>query len=467
MSALHYLRVLRNKLVGLPQTTNRLDSLDTRINELTGQLSTLAEQLRALHNDDERTREDIAALHADVTAQQSLIRDLPQQHDSALQDLADRIGADTTALFGRHANLFHARPPRAPTPPRSAANAIERIGFLVHSKELLNHYGCVWDLMPEGSFDVVLHGTSGLPQPADLTRWKCNVTSTRALLDADRFYRVLVSNHPVSDHGEPLIKRLGQTNVRFMYAAGKSGWNLSAWNRLYDVVMCFGPYHALNFSQASDAIVVQMGYPRFDRFFNDHVDREALARAQGCNPAKQTIVWLPTQGAISSLGHFDAEIGALTDRYNVIVKVHPLTPTAEPGRIEALKRLGLTRVITDSEDNLPLYQLADFMLFDYGGPPLAGIYTDKRMVLLNVPGAADDSLTGDDSPDVSIRKHLVNIEATDNALAALLADETTWTTQQHARRTLRSLYFAPHHGFSSHVAAQTLLNVSKLLPGEI
>lgn len=466
MSALHYLRVLRNKLVGLAQTTSRLDALDLRINDLSSQLSALADQLRASDTQGARARDDIAALHADLTAQHALVSALPGQHHAALDQLGDRIGADTSALFGRHANLFHARPPRAPAPLHTAT-VIDRIAFLVHSKELLNHYGCVWDLMPEGSFDVVLHGKAGLPTAADLARWNCNVTTTRALLDAGQAYRCLVSNHPVSDDGEPLIKRLAEINIRFMYAAGKSGWNLSSWNRLYDVVLCFGPYHAVNFSQACDAVIVQMGYPRFDRYFNAKVDRKALAEAQGCNPAKPTVVWLPTQGALSSLGHFDAEIGALTDRYNVIVKVHPLTPSAEPLRIAALNRLNLTRIITDAEDNLPLYQLADVMLFDYGGPPLAGIYADKRMVLLNVPGAADDHLTGDDSPDISIRRHLVNVNVDDNALAGLLADEATWTLQQHARRTLRSLYFAPHHGFSSHVAAQTLLNVDKLLTTEI
>nr|WP_314364006.1 CDP-glycerol glycerophosphotransferase family protein [uncultured Achromobacter sp.] len=457
MNALQPLRVLRDKLLGLGQTTHRLEKLDLRLNQLTGQLDDMTIQLRAADQRGAQAQDQIAAMQADISR-------LPQQQNVALDVLANRIAADTRELFGRHANLFHARPPRASTQRRTDANVIERIAFLVHSKELLNHYSCIWDLMPKGSFDVLLHGEGELPQAADLARWDCGVAPTQAVLDEGKAYRYLVSNHPVSDFGEPLIKRLAETNIRFMYAAGKSRWNLSRWNQLYDIILCFGPYHAINFSHACDAAIVQMGYPRFDRYFNDVVDREALARAQGCDPAKPTVVWLPTQGALTSLGHFDAEISALTSRYNVIVKVHPLTPVAEPDRIDKLRQLNFTRIISNSEDNLPLYQLADYMLFDYGGPPMAGIYADKRMVLLNVPGAADDALTGDDSPDVSIRKQLINVTAEEGALASLLSDDAVWSTQQHARRTLRSLYFAPHYGFSAQVAAQALLNLDKLLP---
>ena len=470
MATLQYLRALRNKLLGLAHTTQRLDGLELSLRELsselvesTAQLRMLTDQsakfsdlLRAANDRCAHTEEQIVKVHADVSR-------LPSTHDAALGLLRDNMNADINALFGRHANLFRARAPRADIGRPNSGSTIDRIAFLVHSEELLNHYGCVWDLMPEGSFDVLLHGAAAQSLTANLTRWKCGVATTRTLLDSGQHYRYMVSNHPVSDDGEPLIKRLAASNIRFMYAAGKSRWNLSSWNQLYDVIMCFGPYHAINFSHACDATIVQMGYPRFDRYFNDIVDRESLARSQGCDPAKPTVVWLPTQGALSSLGHFDTEIAALMDRYNVVVKVHPLTPLAEPDRIAALNRLGLTRVIVDSEDNLPLYQLADYMLFDYGGPPLAGIYADKRMVLLNVPGASDDTLTGNDSPDVTIRKQLVNVNSHDKALAGLLENESAWMVQQHARRTLRSLYFAPHYGFSSHIAAKTLLNLDKLV----
>jgi hypothetical protein len=153
----------------------------------------------------------------------------------------------------------------------------------------------------------------------------------------------------------------------------------------------------------------------------------------------------------------------LTAKYNVVVKVHPLMPGSEPERVAALRQHPFTDFIADASDNLPLYQLADFMLFDYGGPPFAGIYTDKRMVLLNVPQAEKDALTGEDSTDISIRRTIVNVDADDGDLARLLADDEMWAAQKAQRQALRKLYFAPYYGFSAQIAASALSNLDQIL----
>ena len=301
---------------------------------------------------------------------------------------------------------------------------IDKIAFLVHSKELLNHFSCIWDALPQDSFDVLLHGEADLPAGEAFAPWHCQVFHTTDILGKKLKYRYLVSNHPVDTSGEPLIKRLAQVNVRFMYAAGKSGWNLSSWNALYDVILCFGPYHAGYFSRHTKATIVQIGYPRLDRYFTSPSDAAALSSSLGCAPDKKTVVWLPTHGAVSSLGHFNEEIAALTER-NVLVKVHPLTPRSDPAAIDALSQLPFTRLIVDSTDNLPLYQIADYMLFDYGGPPLAGIYTNKKMILLNIPGAEQDALIGRHSPD-ALRNYIIAVEPQMQAIAGLLENDSVF-----------------------------------------
>lgn len=355
---------------------------------------------------------------------------------------------------------------KASTAQKLAANFLvaNRIGFLIHNLELVNHYACVWDILPEDSFDVVLHGDAVGTEPAFFNdHWKCNVVNADDVICSSARYPYLVSNHAVELSEIPLIKQLGRVNIRFMYAAGKSGWNLSDWNKLYDVIFCFGPYHAAKFSDSTESVVLQMGYPRFDRYFTQQPDRDDLHARYGCDPSKKTVVWLPTWKTLSSVTYFDVEISALTELYNVIVKLHPLMPESEPERVEVLLRHHFTHVITDSSDNLPLYQLADFMLFDYGGPPLAAIYADKNLILLNVDGAADDDLTGEDSPDITIRRHLVNVNSADNAIAELLADTSLWEQQRPVRRALRKTYFAPYFGFSSQVAANALLNMKHVV----
>lgn len=339
-----------------------------------------------------------------------------------------------------------------------------KIGFLVHSLELINHFGCVWDQLPTGSFEVVLYDIAQGEAQAALKRWSCQTRTTDEILRSGARYRYLVSNHPVvGAYDPPLVLQLADHNIRFMYAAGKTGWNLSPWNQLYDVIMCFGPYHAAAFADVCDALILQMGYPRFDLYFNNAPDRSKLLEKYHCDPTKKTVVWLPTWKDLSSVGLFDEEISRLTDTYNVVIKLHPMMPPSEPHRVDALRRHPFTKVITDTSDNLPLYHLADYMLFDYGGPPMAALYTNKNFLLLNVPGASGDAFTGSDSPDITLRKHFTNIESGMGELAELLADDTLWDEHEVMRANLRKRYFAPYFGFASKVAAEALLHMDHIV----
>lgn len=422
MGLIDQVQRLRRRLLGLDAAQERFDLLQQRIDTVGGDLGKLGSDMASLRQ----------VVHRLVDGQRLAAR--------------DGAPAATVARGGLY------RPARS-----------ERLGFLLHSLELVNHYGSVWDLMEPGSFEVVLHGPTPEASAAMLAPWGCTVRTSAKLLASGEVYDWLVSNHPVEVGERPLIRQLAQRQVRFMYAAGKSGWNLASWNALYDVILCFGPHHQALLAEASRATVVQMGYPRFDRYFNEQPEGAALQARYGCDPSRPTVVWLPTWKSLSSVGHFDDEIGALAGHYNVVAKLHPLMVEQEPERVAALRRQPLTRLITDTEDNLPLYQLADFMLFDYGGPPLAAVYADKPLLLLDVPGAQDEELLGADSPDLVIRQHLPSVTPADRAIAARLCDPATWASQREARRALRARYFAPYYGFSADVAASALSRLPQLL----
>ncbi len=321
------------------------------------------------------------------------------------------------------------------------------------------------DLLPAGSFDLVVcrDAENSSEINAAAARWKARISTIRDIELSGGRYDWLVSNHSTMLGDPSIFKRLAAINVRFMYAAGKSGWNLSGWNNVYDLILCFGPFHASEFAKRTSAVIVQMGYPRLDGYFNETTDAPRLKKRFNCDPAKQTVVWLPTWRELSSVGLFDRQVSALIEKYNVVVKLHPLMPGTEPERVTALKRYPFTHLITDASDNLPLYKLADFMLFDYGGPPFAGIYTDKRMLLLNVPDAEKDALAGEDSPDVTLRRTISNVDPGDGDIAQLLGDAQVWEAQKKQRQALRKLYFAPYHGFSARVAALALSNLHHIL----
>jgi len=385
-----------------------------------------------------------------------------------LDEFAERSEKSATSLNENinkyiNDNLLHNKFSRQNSFIDSRNSAPNRLAFLLHSFELCNHFGPVWDSLPKNSFDVLLHGADEVESRGALSRWGCTVRTTAEVLGSGYRYKYLVSNHPVDISEPPLIQRLADHNVRFMYAAGKSGWNLSGWNALYDVILSFGPFHAQKFGEVSDAIVVQMGYPRFDRYFNERPNRLDLLSRYKCNPMLKTVVWLPTWKDLSSVGWFDKEVSELTSKYNVVVKLHPLMAEHEPDRVARIRQYHFNSLITDASDNLPLYQLADYMLFDYGGPPMAAIYADKNILLLDVPGAESDPLTGSDSPDVLIRKTFGSVSHVECRIASKLADANLWNEQALMRKKLSKTYFAPYYGFSANVAANTLMRLEALL----
>ncbi|WP_275099278.1 CDP-glycerol glycerophosphotransferase family protein [Sedimenticola hydrogenitrophicus] len=429
-----FLRSLRGWITGLNAISARFDIVQTRLDSALAADDKNIQALKKIEETAERIEKSVASLHSFKI-----------------------INTPSLDIFP----TIQISPPASFCDPRNTGR--NKLAFLLHSLELCNHFGPVWDMLSKGSFDVLLHGPDEIEARETLSRWHCSIRSTSEVLESGSRYSYLVSNHPVDISEPPLIQRLADHNVRFMYAAGKSGWNLSGWNALYDVILSFGPYHATAFGEVSDATVVQMGYPRFDRYFNERPDRLDLLSRYGCDPARRTVVWLPTWKGLSSVGWFDEEINELTSEYNVVVKLHPLMREHELDRVNSLHKYHFNCLITDASDNLPLYQLADYMLFDYGGPPMAAIYADKNLLLLDVPGAENDPLTGSDSPDVLIRKAFGSVTHAEYRIATQLADSHLWEVQALLRRQLRKSYFAPYYGFSASVAANALMRLEALV----
>lgn len=348
----------------------------------------------------------------------------------------------------------------------------------MQSAEIANHYAPIWAQLNEHPFDILLNPGTELPKEISLKGLPVKIQNTRQILDFGDRYSILVSNHyqGYCDDGKlqvpftkyripfrkptPIIKLLGVRNIRMLYAAGKLGWNMRDWNSLYDGILCFGPRHAYLFKKHFGLSVYEMGYPRFDKFFNTPIDRAAVIASLGGSPDKKTVVWLPTWKTLSSVGHFSDEIAELAKTHNVIVKVHPMMVEEEPQKVDALDKLGLTKIIKDQRDNIPLYQAADVMLFDYGGPAFGGVYAGKRFVLLNVPGAADDPFTGQDSSDLVLRDHFRNVEPGSGQLKHLLGDGESWSKHEATCKTLSAVYFAPLQGTSAAAAAAAIQDLS-------
>lgn len=335
------------------------------------------------------------------------------------------------------------------------------IGFIVHSPDIYNHFGCVMELMPETDFEIVACGdeTDAILEIAARRNWRAITLDD--CVGSGNPYKYLVSNHYVQQTGDSyLIQTLGVRNIRFMYGLGKAAWKYAEWNKIYDMILCHGQYQIERLAFCQDTVLLPISYPRYDKFFQGSIDGERLKSEYSCDPTKQTVIWLPTWKKTSSVPDFAEAISRLSVKYNVLIKPHPMTVSLEPERMALLRKLPFTAIIDDNTDSVTMFELADYVIADYGGSMFGALYTNKNVLLLNAPSPELDVDVGDASEDVILRKHITNISAEEvDTLPALLADMGVWRKQAEVRQQLRKIFFAPYYGFSARITANILANL--------
>lgn len=340
------------------------------------------------------------------------------------------------------------------------------LAFITNTAELYNHYSAVWKLLPAGSFEVIAGGIEEKPEDIrDFIAAKGYPCRTLAETMADgRRYRHLVSHHPFMSNELPSLNVLADQQIRFMYGLGKAGWNFGNWNSVYDAILCFGPYQRAELEKVSRATLIEMGYPRFDSFFDGTFDRTETLQRYHCDAGRKTIVWLPTWSDLASIGRYQDCIAMLGLRFNIIVKLHPFMRHQCPAETAALQALPFNAVIDEPIDNVALYQAADFIFADYGGPMFGALYTDRNLLLFNLPEADNHRFLGAASPDMLIRKLIPSISTPDQTeIWNLLKNDQLWEEQKRIRAELRRQLFAPYYGFSARVAADCLTNMDTIL----
>ena len=363
-----------------------------------------------------------------------------------------------------------------------------QIGVIFKQADNFNHFRNILDLLDPASFEIVIAGERDrleavLAQHGYQGSWYEDILPEA--IEQEPRYRYTLSHHYITgfdlhrDDGTLerkvyLPQLLGQTNIRMTYSMGKDYWVYADWNRIFAIQLCYGPWHAERFKRCFSRFgmqVHQIGYPRYDDFFNLPFDREALCAALGCDPAKKTLVWLPTRYQ-HTLRAFGETVAGLSDRYNVLVKLHPLSWDEEPGLIDWLRQLPLTRLIRDT-DHLELMRLADHVLCDYGGAAFGALYTDRDILLFNHPARTrfePDQLHVDpDGPtrleelnqtELYLRRFLPNLNPDQQQqLPELLTDTALWEAQRAVRARLRPEFFAPYYGSSAARAAGILTNL--------
>ncbi len=283
---------------------------------------------------------------------------------------------------------------------RDKARLINKTAFYIFNLTIFSHYRPIIEINPN-SFEILvpdnIENKTVLKIREQLNSNDIRIRYHRELLENKLIYQKLVSNNInhtrdfiISKNNiemkssVPAIKLLGNNNINFMYTAGKNKSVFSYWNKFYDAVLCFGPYHEKIFKRRHDLPVYQMGYPRFDKYFNPGFDINFLLRKFNCDPQKKTIVWLTTWTTLSSLDKYLEAISSLKNDHNIVVRPHPRAIKEDPDNYKKLLTAGFNYIDDSDGDNVQLYALADLMIFDYGGSMFGSLYLNKNFAFLEM-----------------------------------------------------------------------------------
>ncbi|MDX2479906.1 MAG: CDP-glycerol glycerophosphotransferase family protein [Desulfuromusa sp.] len=269
-------------------------------------------------------------------------------------------------------------------------------------------------------------------------------------------------------HGDPVQYpplQIGVKQIRFMYGADISdGWSLEDWNNIYDLFLCHGSNDAAELNKRFKGKTEIMGYPRYDSYFNRELDISSVLTEFDIDSKKRTILWMPTTGqGACSIPEFAEQIASLMDRFNVVVRPHPLSFRTSPEYIELLASLNYKIDSNPLRDMNVLYKAIDFVLCDYGGSSFGAIYLDKNLILLDVSNS-ESSGAVINSSNLQIREYFPVIGPEDaGKIESMIDDHQLWEEQRINRKLLFKKYFADNRGESSRQAAKILGSLDTIL----
>lgn len=366
----------------------------------------------------------------------------------------------------------------------SRNQAQRQLGVLLNHADTFHHFRGILAQLDPAQFEIVVAGDRAALEAIAEQAGYTHVWYQELLQAADQGprYRYSLSNYYLYYYdlrqGEQVTGRvylpqlLSQLPIRLAYSLGTDYWSYGDWNRIYALQLCYGPWQDERL-QGFGGKVLQVGYPRYDDFFNQPVDKGAQLQALGADPHKPTLVWLPTRYQ-HTLRQFGEKTARLSERYNVLVKPHPATWREEPTLIRWLQHQPFTQLLKDI-DTLQLYAVADYVICDYGGTAFGALYTDRPLLLFNhyptthfdpaqlfIYDQGPTDLASLNPTELSLRESIPSLDPGQQAqLPALLADQALWQAQQQVRAELRKRFFAPYYGNSAARVASILKHLLK------
>jgi len=176
--------------------------------------------------------------------------------------------------------------------------------------------------------------------------------------------------------------------IRVMYGHGKDLYNFGAWSRHFDCALTYGPYSSERIRLFTD--VEETGNARFDDWFKRNIDAEEVQKIKKqLDHDKQTVLYLPTHGNLSSLEWVAGEIQTITEKYNLIIKPHPINLHFDTEKLKNFKKTIGKKTeqkilwVDDFFDNITLFSVSNAILSDNSGSIFDAVLADKPVVLID------------------------------------------------------------------------------------
>lgn len=383
----------------------------------------------------------------------------------------------------------------------------KKFAFLVHDPVMFVHYKDVWKALGSDNFLIITTeyfarddknneklGLSSFLNQVHIEGYEVRPISE--VISNGTKYEYVLTNHAISgstkensfkffDSFKKLINRVfswfgktvvfhipvdiniflplqvGKKQIRYMYGADISdGWSLQSWNEIYDIFLCHGINDERELNKRFKGKTFVMGYPRYDRFFAENIDLNPIRAEFAIDTSKKTILWMPTlAGEYSSIPLFCEPLSKLDDKYNLVVRPHPLSFVQEKSYIQMLESLNFNIDRTAQRDMNELFGVADVVLVDNGGTPFSAIFLGKNLVFLDIPSTTLDD--GSSSAAVFIGSSVMELKEYlpvithhgTQQLVDMLASESFYEVNDVTVEMLFKKYFdSPRGGGAQRVA---------------
>jgi CDP-glycerol glycerophosphotransferase (TagB/SpsB family) len=376
---------------------------------------------------------------------------------------------------------------------------VDKLAFYINEEYIFDHYHNVMMKLNNDSFDVILNDKFRDEQYTDLIKglksYSWNVKFLSEALYVNK-YEVLITHLYLGGHIlekgnimsrlfnvfvwsfdrlffglnkkkglQYMQKILGNYNIRFMYGADAGGVKFGDYNQLFDLFFCHGPRDSNIIKDKFKKPVFEMGYPRYDNYFNNlgnTVFLYKLLEKYSCNQNKKTILWICTVSEyFSTIETYAEAMGKLTEKFNVILRPHPLEIDPQYSRynqrVDTIVNSNVF-IVNDNpyQDMTELYLISDYVFCDYGGSIFSALYNDMNILLLNHKNVYMDSGVYE-STSMEARNYLPSVnEESAGDIDNILSSKLFWSSRLSKKKKARELYFGKKIGLSSVRVAEKL-----------